>query len=174
MDLIRKMIPCTFCSSHNHCVADCWKQKVYGRKIMATRSTPRRDDVTLQVKKNLRTKSTQPRQESEKSKGDSAQSGHDSIKFLRARNTCSHCQKNGHCEDNCWKLHSGLRCSTKPVGPEQKKDVAERLKVVAEEQKDAARGKQDVVAEEQRNDHGTPLAGDGSSSWNWADFMPYM
>jgi hypothetical protein len=63
VNLMRKRIPCTFCSSHNHCVADCWKHKVYGRKIMVTRSTPRHNDVTLQVKNNLRAKSVHPGQQ---------------------------------------------------------------------------------------------------------------
>jgi hypothetical protein len=141
---------------------------------MVTRSTPRCDDATLQIKKNLRAKSVQPGQELEKSKGDSTQSGHDSIKFLRARNTCSHCQKRGHCEDSCWRLHPELRRSTKPEGPEQKTDAAKEQKDVVEEQKDAARGQQVDAAEKQRNDHDTSLVGDGSSDWNWADFMPYM
>jgi hypothetical protein len=52
MELIKRIIPCTYCGSHNHCVAVCWKQKVYRKKIMVTRSTPRQDDATLQVKKN--------------------------------------------------------------------------------------------------------------------------
>jgi hypothetical protein len=103
---------------------------------MATRSTPRRDDATLQVKKNLRAKSVKPGQESEKSKGDSTQSGCDSIKFLRARNTCSHCQKSGHCEDSCWRLHPELRRSTKPEGPEQKTDAAKEQKDITEEKKE--------------------------------------
>ena len=107
---------------------------------MVTRSTPRRDDATLQVKENLRAKLVQPRQELEKSKGDSTQSGRDSIKFLRARNTCSHCQKSEHCEDSCWKMHLELRRSTKPKGLEQKTDAAKEQKDVAEEQKDVARG----------------------------------
>jgi hypothetical protein len=47
MELIKRTIPCTFCGSHNHCVAVLWKKKVYGKKIMATRSTPRQDDATL-------------------------------------------------------------------------------------------------------------------------------
>ena len=85
---------------------------------MVTRSTPRRDDVTLQVKKKLLAKSVQSRQESGKSMGDSTQSRHDSIKFLRARNTFSHCQKRGHCEDSYWRLHPELRHSTKPEGLE--------------------------------------------------------
>jgi hypothetical protein len=57
----------------------------------------------------------------EKSNGDSAQSGQGFIEFIRAKNTCSHCQRNGHCEDSCWKLHPGLRRSTKLEGPEQKR-----------------------------------------------------
>ena len=78
----------------------------------------------------------QPGKESEKSKGDSNRTGHDSIKFLRERNTFSHCQKRGHCEDSCWKMHLELRCSTNPEGPKQKKDDAERKKVDAKEHKD--------------------------------------
>jgi hypothetical protein len=120
MELIRRTIPCTFCGSHNHCVAVCWKKKVYGKNIMATRSTPRQDDATLQVKKNPRANSVQPRQESEKSNGDSTQSGQGFIKFIRARNYCSHCQRNGHCEDSCWKLHPELRCSKKPERVEER------------------------------------------------------
>jgi hypothetical protein len=117
MNLIRKMIPCTFCTRHNHYVVDYWKQKVYERNIMVTRSTPRCNDMTLQVKKNLREKSVHPGQELEKSKGDSTQSRRNSIKFIQSRNTCSHCQKSEHCEDSCWRLHPELRCSTKPEGP---------------------------------------------------------
>jgi hypothetical protein len=47
MELIRRTIPCTFCGSHYHCVAVCWKKKVNKKNIMATRSTPRQDDATL-------------------------------------------------------------------------------------------------------------------------------
>ena len=107
---------------------------------MATRSKPRHDDVTLQVKEYLRAKSVQPGKESEKSKGDSTRTGRDSIKFLRARNTFSHCQKNRHCEDSCWKLHPELRCSTNPEGHEQETDAAKEQKDIVEEQKDTARG----------------------------------
>jgi len=67
-----------------------------------------------------------------------------------------------------------LRRSTKPEGPEKKTDVAKEQKDVANKQKDVARGQQADAAEKQRNDHDTPLEGDGSSDWNWADFMPYM
>ena len=58
----------------------------------------------------------------------------------------------GHCEDSFWKLHLELRRSKKPEVAEQKNDVVE----------------------EQKNDRETPSTGDGSSSWNWADFMPHM
>jgi hypothetical protein len=57
-------------------------------------------------------------------------------------------------------LHLRLRRSTKHEEPEQKKDVAE------EKKRDAAK--------KQRNHRETPLARDGSFSWNWPDFMPYM
>jgi hypothetical protein len=47
MELIKRTIPCTFCDNHNHCVVVCWKQMVYIKKTMETRSTPRQDDVIL-------------------------------------------------------------------------------------------------------------------------------
>jgi hypothetical protein len=53
MDLIRKMIPSRFVPAITIYVAVCWKQKVHGKKIMMTRSTPRVDEATLKVKNNL-------------------------------------------------------------------------------------------------------------------------
>jgi hypothetical protein len=41
MEIIQRKIPCTFCGSKQHCVAVCWKQKVYSKKVMETRSMPR-------------------------------------------------------------------------------------------------------------------------------------
>jgi hypothetical protein len=49
-------------------------------------------------------------------------------------------------------LHPELRHFKKPEVPQQKNDVAE----------------------EQKNGCELPSAGDGSSAWNWADFMPHM
>jgi hypothetical protein len=63
--------------------------------IMVTRSTPRQDDATLQVKKNPCANSTQARQESEKSNGDSTQLGKASSNSLRMTAKL-HRQEMGH------------------------------------------------------------------------------
>jgi hypothetical protein len=152
MEIIQRKIPCTFCGSKQHCVAVCWKQKVYNKKVMAMRSMPRRDDATLQIKKDPHVDSAQSRQVSVKSNRDSTQQKQDSIKFISAQNCCSYCQKNGHGKDICWKLHPELRRSREPKEPKQKEDVAE----------------------ERKDDLDIPPARDGSPDWNWPDFMPYM
>jgi hypothetical protein len=95
-----------------------WRQEVRQDKMMQHCRSRR---ICEQIQCNQDKSQRNPR-------GIRLSQGKDSIKFLRARNTCSHCQKNGHCEDSCWKLHPELRRSTKPEGPEQKKDVAKEQK----------------------------------------------
>jgi hypothetical protein len=53
-------------------------------------------------------------------------------------------------------------------------DAAKEQKDAANDQKDVVRGQQADDVEKQRNDCDTLLARDGSSDWNWADFIPYM
>jgi len=52
MKIAKRTYPCTLCGSSNHCVDECWKHKYYNKKVHATRSSPRKDDATSQVKKS--------------------------------------------------------------------------------------------------------------------------
>ena len=48
---IKHVIFCTFCRGNNHYVLECWKYKVYGKKINAIRSKPQKENPFLRIKK---------------------------------------------------------------------------------------------------------------------------
>jgi len=91
IETVERIYPCTFCSSSWHCVEQCWKHKVYSKKIGATKSQPSEDDKTLQVKKQLGKISLQSAKEAPNSKNSTS----------TKEKVCQKRKLSGHVKGNC-------------------------------------------------------------------------